>query len=253
MDDIERAERLIQKGRETLATHSPNPPGVIGFPTLDSGAFSAWKSQCLNFLESRLPTNSPYTREFRDKINQGYRGTVESGIGMLQSVKEDLELSAIPSGTPPAQNPLELVRGICDRFHLIVRQIRSRHDSRDTLDVQDEYDVQDLFHALLHLHFDDIRPEEWTPSYAGSSARMDFLLKNEQIVVEIKKTRSGLGAKEVGNQLIEDIARYQSHPDCALLLCFVYDPDGRVANPRGIENDLGQDTDALHVQVMIRP
>lgn len=253
MDDIERVQRLIQKGRDTLATHSPNPPGFVGFPTLDAGTFSAWQSECLSFLESRLPSDSHYTREFRDKIKQGYTGTVESGIGILQSVKEDLQLSAIPSGTPPAQNPLELVRGICDRFHLVVRQMSSRHDNRNTLDVKDEYDVQDLFHALLRLHFDDIRPEEWTPSYAGTSARMDFLLKNEQIVVELKKTRSGLGAKEVGNQLIDDIARYQAHPDCAILVCFVYDPDGRIANPRGIENNLSPETDALRVQVMIRP
>lgn len=131
--------------------------------------------------------------------------------------------------------------------------MRSRHDNRDTLDVNDEYDMQDLFHALLHLNFDDIRPEEWTPSYAGSSARMDFLLQNEQIVVELKKTRSGLGAKEVGNQLIEDIGRYQVHQDCQILLCFIYDPDGRITNPRGIENDLGRSNEDMHVQVIIRP
>lgn len=121
------------------------------------------------------------------------------------------------------------------------------------LDVQDEYDVQDFLHALLYLYFDDIRPEEWTPSYAGASARMDFLLKNEQIVIEVKKTRSGLDAKEIGNQLLEDVARYQCHSDCAILFCFVYDPDGRLANPRGIEKDLSQERDDLTVQVMIRP
>lgn len=43
--------------------------------------------------------------------------------------------------------------------------------------LEDEYDVQDLPHALLLLYFDDVRAEEWTPSYAGKSARMDFLLK----------------------------------------------------------------------------
>jgi len=253
MNDTDRVERLIEKGHETIATHCPNPPGVIGFPTLDSGAFSAWQSQCLNFLESRLPSNNPYTRAFQSKVKQGYRATVESGIGILQSLKEDLELSAIPSVTPLTHSPLDFIRSICDRFHIIACQIRSRHDHRDTLNVHDEYDVQDLFHALLRLHFDDIRREEWTPSYAGASARMDFILKNEQIVVEIKKTRPGLGGKEVGNQLIEDIARYQTHPDCAVLLCFIYDPENRIANPRGIESDLGQETDALIVRVMIRP
>jgi hypothetical protein len=53
----------------------------------------------------------------------------------------------------------------------------------------DEYDVQDIFHALLRLFVDDIREEEWTPSYAGGASRMDFLLPELETVVEIKKTR----------------------------------------------------------------
>ena len=42
--------------------------------------------------------------------------------------------------------------------------------------MEDEYDVQDLFHALLTIYFEDIRKEEWSPSYAGGASRMDFLL-----------------------------------------------------------------------------
>jgi DNA-binding sugar fermentation-stimulating protein len=59
--------------------------------------------------------------------------------------------------------------------------------NRNTIEIEDEYDVQDLFHALLKLYFDDIRPEEYTPSYGGSASRVDFLLKDEQIIIEIKK------------------------------------------------------------------
>lgn len=145
-----------------------------------------------------------------------------------------------------------LVENICNRFHLVATQLRDRHDERETLDVQDEYDVQDLFHSLLHLHFEDIRPEEWSPSNAGKSTRMDFLLKQERIIVEIKKTRNGLDAKTVGSELIEDIHRYQSHPDCDALICFVYDPDGRIANPRGLENDLRKNNKELIVEVFVR-
>ncbi len=36
----ERLDRLIAKGEAVLRTHCPNPPGVIGFPTLDAGAFT---------------------------------------------------------------------------------------------------------------------------------------------------------------------------------------------------------------------
>ena len=91
------------------------------------------------------------------------------------------------------------------------------------------------------------------PSYAGKSSRMDFLLKDYHIVVEIKKTRKGLGAKEVGRQLIEDIERYRSHPNTETLICFVYDPESFVRNPRGLENDLNRETEALNVKVLIRP
>lgn len=142
---------------------------------------------------------------------------------------------------------------ICDRFHLVVRQIRSRHSGRTTLNVEDEYDVQDLLHSLLFVEFEDIRAEEWTPSYAGGSARVDFLLKQESIIVEVKKTRSNLGAREVGDQLLIDIGRYQAHPDCRTLVCFVYDPEGRIANPRGIETDLTRKVNDMDVRVFIRP
>lgn len=140
---------------------------------------------------------------------------------------------------------------ICARFPLMVRQMRHRHEDRATLDVGDEYDVQDLLHAVLLLFFDDVRPEEVAPSYAGKSTRMDFLLKNESIVIETKMTRKGLGAREVGDQLILDIARYQAHPNCKHLFCLVYDPDHRVSNPRGLENDLSKKHGDLSVKVFV--
>jgi glucan phosphorylase len=62
------------------------------------------------------------------------------------------------------------------RFHLVARQLRERHNERSTLQIEDEYDVQDLLHALLKINFEDVRAEEVCPSYAGGSSRVDFLL-----------------------------------------------------------------------------
>jgi hypothetical protein len=145
------------------------------------------------------------------------------------------------------------VERLCDRIALVIRELRKRHDGRPTLDVGDEYDLQDLLHSLLHLFFDDVRAEEYTPSYAGKSTRMDFLLKNESIVIEAKMTRKGLATKEVGEQLIVDIAHYQAHPSCKTLFCLVYDPDHRVSNPHGLENDLSGKREGLEVKVFVVP
>ena len=134
----------------------------------------------------------------------------------------------------------------------VVKQLRIRHDGRSSFEIKDEYDVQDLLCALLKLYFDDIRPEEWMPSYAGKTARMDFLLKNEKIVIEVKKTREGLDDKELGNQLIIDIDRYKAHSDCEKLICFVYDPEERIHNPVGIMNDLNKQHDGF-AMVIIKP
>src|SRR3990172_7400109 len=101
--------------------------------------------------------------------------------------------------------PLLQIERILDRFHLVVRQLESRHENRPTLIISDEYDVQDLLHALLRLYFEDIRPEEWTPSYASGSSRMDFILSDHDIVIEVKKTSARTQTKNLANELIIDI------------------------------------------------
>lgn len=252
MKEAERIGQLIEKGEAVLRTHRPNPPNVIGFPTLEAGAYAGWRSQSISLLSSMLGTEHTYVQEFKSRAgSKAYTGAAKAGIGILRAVLEDLNSRAL--GRVKSVDPIPLIEQICNRFHLIARQLRSRHHDRETLNVQDEYDVQDLFHALLLLHFEDIRPEEYTPSYAGKSSRMDFLLKRESIVIEMKKTRAGLGPKELSTQLIEDIERYKAHQGCVTLICFVYDPDGFIPNPRGIEADLARDGDPLFVKVLIRP
>lgn len=152
-----------------------------------------------------------------------------------------------------AEGVASRVETLLRRFPRIARRMRDRHAQRPTLEINDEYDVQDLLHALLALYFDDIRAEEWTPSYAGKSSRMDFLLKDEQCVVETKMTRQGLGGKEVGDELIIDIGRYGAHQDCKTLICFVYDPMARIGNPDGLERDLSGTRDGIAVKVIIAP
>lgn len=173
----------------------------------------------------------------------------------LMLPKLDAVISYMESlGATTEVDALVTVEHICKRFDQIARQLKTRYNSRETLVVSDEHDAQDLIHALLRMHFDDIRPEEWTPSYAGSSARMDFLLKDERLAVEVKKTSNSLRDRKIGEQLIVDIAKYSEHPNCDTLVCFVYDPEGFISNPIGLESDLQRlSTDKLNVRVYIYP
>lgn len=146
----------------------------------------------------------------------------------------------------------DILDSIFSRFHNMVKTLRNRYNNRHTLDVKDEYDVQDLLYSILQIFFKDIRKEEWTPSYAGNCSRVDFLLKQEKVVIEVKKTRSTMKDKDLGEQLIIDIAKYKVHPDCKKLICFVYDPDGRIVNPEGIVKDLEKGNKEF-VKIYINP
>jgi len=158
--------------------------------------------------------------------------------------------------TPDADSPsdsLTMVLGLLNRFHLIVRKLQERRSGRDPVKIQDEYDVQYLLYALLQLDFDDVIPEEPTPSSYGGSSRVDFLLKGENIVVEAKMARQNLRDKKIGEELLIDLNRYQAHPNCKALVCFVYDPFELVENPKGLENQFTKHHGELDVRLLVRP
>lgn len=144
------------------------------------------------------------------------------------------------------------IEQICRRFSTVIYHLQDRYDRRDSIEVSDEYDVQDVLNALLRLHFEDVRPEEGTPSHAGASSRIDFLLKNEKIGIEVKKTREGLDEGELGSELSTDKERYEAHPDCERLICFIYDPERRLRNPR-VLSDLNDDSTDFSVKVIVTP
>lgn len=152
------------------------------------------------------------------------------------------------------QKAIDRLIVICQRFDLVVKQLKTRHSDRETLKIDDEYDVQDLLYSLLKIDFKDIRKEEVIPNFAGSSPRMDFLLKAEKIGIEVKKTSETLKDKKIGDELAADIIRYQNHQDCKYLLCFVYDPEGYLKNPEGLISDLSKcSNDKMTVRGVVSP
>lgn len=150
-----------------------------------------------------------------------------------------------------AVDAIQVVLQIGNRFKTISRQLMHRHGGRATLAVNDEYDFQDLFHALLRLFFDDVRGEEWTPSYAGGNKRTDFLVPAHSIAIELKHSRPTMTAKDLGDQLVVDITNYKAHPSVRIIVCLVFDPDGHIVNPAGIEADLTGINDGYTVTTKI--
>ena len=200
------------------------------------------------------PGPASATRSTKSSSADRRSSQTRSGRSPVESEKQRADWScATTSEVSPVPDALELVRKICARFHAVARQLRLRREYRATLEVEDEYDVQDLFYALLRLEFDDVVTEDWMPSYTDSANRTSFLLKREKLAIVVKKTRPGLGAREVADQLTIDSQRYSTHPDCTTLCCFVYDPEGRIGNPRGLEAELTSVSDQHTIEVVVTP
>lgn len=237
-------DELIEKGHHLMATVQKDSLGITEF--VDNELYEPWKRKALMFVQSVYP-NHPQIQALEHHVSQNnFSHHCYSILSILEAFK--------------AIDPKEVrvdYQGILDtifnNFATCARQLLRRHSDRETIRMTDEYDVQDLLNALFCLHFNDIRPEEWTPSYAGGSNRMDFLLKDDEIAIEVKMTRAGLKDKELGEQLIIDIAKYKQHPNCKCLYCFVYDPDYIIRNPRGVEKDLEALEKDFKVKVYVRP
>ncbi len=157
------------------------------------------------------------------------------------------------TGSSEEYEAISKILRICERFPRIALELESRYNDRDTIEMDDEYDVQDLLHAILWLDFDDVREEEYSPSHGGSNSRIDFLLKDEKIGIEVKYANENNKEKDLKNQLAEDKEHYKAHSDCENLVCFIYDPEFVIENPSGFEKDLSSQTGDLPTEVIISP
>ncbi|WP_152520795.1 PD-(D/E)XK nuclease domain-containing protein [Nocardiopsis halophila] len=146
---------------------------------------------------------------------------------------------------------LDQLQAMMERLPFALAALAEQTQGRDGISIRDEYDLQRVLHALLVLHFDDVRPEDYSPSRAGANTRIDFIIKDVRIAVEAKMTRNGLGRKELGNELAEDILRYKAHPDASALFAIIYDPSRKVLNPRGFERDINEEDDHFPVRAVI--
>ena len=245
---LETLRSLLSESDNVKSTIRSNEFGTW----ISCGVFEGWRTKILYSLQnSNLEASE--TINVISKLLPKEVESIESVEVQLITLIDLLENDYIQLSNGETKNKSQQELNLLfERFFKVARQLRNRHDNRDTISISDEYDVQDLLHALLLIFFDDVRPEEWTPTYAGGALRMDFLLKEIDTVIEVKKTRPSMSSKDLGEQLIIDIEKYQTHPNCKQLCCFVYDPEGILGNPMGIKNDL-ESTHEGFLKVYIKP
>ena len=229
-----------------------------------------WVERCASSLRRLYGKDSPEFAAFvqieydgiwsQDGHYDDQHGNREDGLrkaqtllGAWQWVASNLTEGDTPGAPAHAVDRLQDALAVCERFHRVVLRLRRRGRNRDPLLVNDEWDAQYVFAALLAARFDDVAEEDPSPMMAGASSRIDFVLRPERIAIELKMTSDGLADKDLGELLAIDIIRYKAHRGVDTLICLVHDPQQLVRNRKGLETDLEKQSSAeLRVIVLIR-
>lgn len=194
-------------------------------PPLDDEANAEWQRRRQRVVDVLEDNGFRYFRGGRVLPN-GEEPPAPEASG--DSVRKSIQPSSID----------ELLEVLVKGLPRAIYPLQHRRKGSRNLSFTSEYDIQDLLHALLRPWVADVRPEEFTPSYAGSSTRMDFLLPEHSLVIETKLVRDKTHATKIGDELIIDIDHYRTHPNCSKLWCIVYDPNHYIQNVGGLVRDL---------------
>jgi hypothetical protein len=168
----------------------------------------------------------------------------------------------LSGGSEPAERLLEVSSPDLELMVSCLRRLGSgatrpivnrRRPNRDSIRLDDEYDMQDVVETILRCLYSDVRHEEPTPSSAGSSSRMDLHIREGRTAIEVKVTAAGRAEKQIKPELLVDINDYRNHPKVNTLVAAVYDLAGTFENPAGFEHDMSGVRDGLEVRVVVIP
>jgi REase_DpnII-MboI len=137
---------------------------------------------------------------------------------------------------------LDSVLVVIDAFPKSMAVLGARKRSRPPFEITDEYDVQDLFFALVLPVVPDIVEEDPAPKVAGHSTRLDFTSKATRLGFEIKHVKSKAHAAKVREEILLDERTYQEHPYIDTVVAFVSDPNREIPlhERAAFEADLSQ-------------
>jgi hypothetical protein len=151
-------------------------------------------------------------------------------------------LIASPVDRLARRSVLDSVLVVINAFPKSAAVLTKRKRSRPPFKITDEYDVQDLFIALVLPVVPDIVEEDPAPKVAGHSTRLDFTSKASRLGFEIKHVKNKAHAAKVREEILLDERTYQEHPYIDTVVAFVSDPNQEIPlhERAAFEADLSQ-------------
>lgn len=115
---------------------------------------------------------------------------------------------------------------VLNNFSNSIKRVTSdRYNNRKGIEINDEYDVQDMLFVLLKGFFQDLEREDPVPKLAGKSSRIDLNIRSQGIMIEVKMIKENdKDHKKFIEELKLDIINYAEWKELKHLILFTYDP-----------------------------
>lgn len=152
----------------------------------------------------------------------------------------------------PPQADVGLVVRLCERLQLATRILLNRTRNKPPYRVEDEYDVQDLLHALIRGYLPYSIQEDPLGKVAGVRAgRADISIEDLRVLIEVKYAREPDDQKKIVQEFSQDLVLYAKWQPLQTLIFLVYN-SSRLRDPEMLQKLAGpQDVTGRKFQVKI--
>lgn len=146
------------------------------------------------------------------------------------------------------KNADEVVRDVLNNFSNAIQKIISgRRLNHPDFKIEDEYDVQDISYVILKSIFPNLREEDPIPKVGGKSTKIDLILREEKILIEVKMIKEkDSNETHFIEQLKVDFESYHECKWLRKLFCFVYDPYKKTRDISNFNDLNGERTKGEH-------
>ncbi len=125
---------------------------------------------------------------------------------------------------PVPSSEVSIVEHVCRRLPQAARILAARsRTGHPAYLIGDEYDVQDLLHAMLRAYLKYSVQEDPLPKTAGTrSGRADISVEELGLLIEVKYVRSPADQKRIFDEYSQDLVLYASWPHLSTLIFLIY-------------------------------
>lgn len=155
---------------------------------------------------------------------------------LASSAKTKIQ-TAIPLviNTLPSVNQ---VINILNRFPDVLSRLTHRRSGKIPLNIEDEYDMQDIIYVMLKGPFPTLQYEDPNRKVGTTSSTIDFIIDELGLFLETKFISVKGKEKEIQKQCREDIISYGNQTNCFRIIFLIFDPNHSIDNEYAFKSGL---------------